>query len=268
MELITLEKDEDVFKFILKGVDVSFANALRRIMLAEVPTMAIEDVVILENTSILYDEIIAHRLGLIPLTTDLDHYSMPEECRCGGVGCPNCQARLTLDVEAEEDVMVVYSGNLKPDDPKVKPVKDKVPIVKMSKGQRLTLEAYAQIGLGKTHAKWQPASCCVYRYMARIDVDLRKCRFCGKCAESCPKRILGIHEGRFIINNPTACDLCRSCKDVCEFGAIEIGWDGSSFIFTVEPTGTLPAEVILEKATEVLERKAEEFIKNLEGLKA
>ena len=266
MEVVILEKDEDIFRFILRGVNVSFANALRRIMLAEVPTMAIEDVVILENTSALYDEIIAHRLGLIPLTTDLDRYSMPEGCRCGGTGCPNCQAKFILDVEAGEDVVTVYSRDLKSDDPKVKPVKDKVPIVKIGKGQRLTLEAYAQLGLGRTHAKWQPASCCVYRYMAEVNVDLGRCRLCGKCVEACPKRVLGIHEGRWIINNPVLCDLCRSCEGACESKAIKVGWDKGSFIFTVEPTGALPAEVILEKAAEILERKAEEFINNLEGL--
>ena len=72
------------------------------IALAEVPCMAIEEVVMIENSSILQDEIIAHRLGLTPLKTDLDAYSTPEECECKSeFGCPTCRVTLTLDAEAQ-----------------------------------------------------------------------------------------------------------------------------------------------------------------------
>ncbi|MHA1861394.1 MAG: DNA-directed RNA polymerase subunit D, partial [Candidatus Ranarchaeia archaeon] len=72
VELRILDKDEEQIRFILKDVDVAFANALRRTILTEVPALAIDEVVIVENSSALYDEILAHRLGLIPLKTDLD----------------------------------------------------------------------------------------------------------------------------------------------------------------------------------------------------
>jgi len=126
--------------------------------------MAIEDVMILENSSVMYDEILAHRLGLIPITTD-QSYNLPEECTCKSeLGCEKCRASLSLEVEASDPVEVVYTSNLKPENPEVKPVSDKVPIVKLAQGQRIKLEAYARLGRGRDHAKWQPASACTYSY--------------------------------------------------------------------------------------------------------
>ncbi|MCK4314070.1 DNA-directed RNA polymerase subunit D, partial [Candidatus Bathyarchaeota archaeon] len=72
MEIETIEKDDMSLRLLIRGTDVPFINALRRIILAEVPCMAIDEVVMIENSSILQDEIIAHRLGLVPLKTDLD----------------------------------------------------------------------------------------------------------------------------------------------------------------------------------------------------
>ncbi|MEM3652853.1 MAG: hypothetical protein QXL21_06985, partial [Nitrososphaerales archaeon] len=88
MEVNVLEADNSKVKVLLSGVDRVYANAVRRFALSEVPVMAIDDVVILENTSILYDEVLAHRLGLIPIYTDLTRYTLPEECDCKSeLGC-------------------------------------------------------------------------------------------------------------------------------------------------------------------------------------
>ena len=82
VEIQILDKTDDFMRFIVRGVNAPFVNALRRIILTEVPSMAIDEIVILENSSILNDEILAHRMGFIPLKTDLDSYSLPEECKC------------------------------------------------------------------------------------------------------------------------------------------------------------------------------------------
>ena len=60
-----LQETEDTIVLQLEGVDRSYANAVRRFAISEVPSMAIDDIVILENSSVLYDEILAHRLGMI-----------------------------------------------------------------------------------------------------------------------------------------------------------------------------------------------------------
>ena len=98
MEVEILEEKADSLRFILRDSSPAFANALRRGMLADVPVMAIEDVIFLENTSVMYDEILAHRLGLVPLKTDLDAYVPREECDCkSDLGCAKCTASFVLE---------------------------------------------------------------------------------------------------------------------------------------------------------------------------
>jgi DNA-directed RNA polymerase subunit D len=146
----------------LKGIDRAYANAIRRIAISQVPTMAIDDVVILENSSVMFDELVAHRLGLIPLKTDLNKYNLPEECDCKNpLGCQKCRVLLVLDAEATDKVRTVNSSDLVSEDPETKPISDSIPIVKLAPGQKIKLEAYARLGRGSEHAKWQPTSASV-----------------------------------------------------------------------------------------------------------
>ena len=162
MDIKLLSKEQDTLRFVLSDISPAFANALRRIIMAEVPVMAIDDVMILENNSVMYDEILAHRLGLIPVTTD-QTYNLPEDCTCKSeLGCEKCRASFSLETEASDPVEVVYTSHLKPENPDVRPVSDKIPIVKLAQGQRIKLEAYARLGRGSVHAKWQPVSACTY----------------------------------------------------------------------------------------------------------
>ena len=143
----------------LEGIDRSYANAVRRFCLAEVPSMAIDDVVILENSSVLYDEILAHRLGMVPIKTDLERYILPEKCDCGSpLGCHKCRVLFVLDAKGREKVSTVNSGDLVSEDREIRPVSESIPLVKLAVGQSVKLEAYARLGRGKEHAKWQPAT--------------------------------------------------------------------------------------------------------------
>ena len=143
----------------LEGVDRSYANAIRRFCLSEVPSMAIDDVVILENSSVLYDEILSHRLGMVPLKTDLERYILPEKCDCGNpLGCQKCRVLLVLDATAHDKPRTVYSGDLVSEDREIAPISPSIPLVKLAQGQSVKLEAYARLGRGKEHAKWQPAT--------------------------------------------------------------------------------------------------------------
>lgn len=143
----------------LEGIDRSYANAVRRFCIAEVPCMAIDDVVILENSSVLYDEILAHRLGMVPIKTDLERYVLPEKCDCGSpLGCHKCRVLFVLDAKGKDRVTTVYSGDLVSEDREIRPVSETIPLVKLALGQSVKLEAYARLGRGKEHAKWQPCT--------------------------------------------------------------------------------------------------------------
>ena len=146
-------------KLLLKGIDRVYANALRRFAISEVPCMAIDEIVIHENSSVLYDEILAHRLGLIPLTTDLEGYILPQDCDCKtSLGCTKCRVLLVLDAVATDEVKTIYSGDLVSEDTRVKPYVDNIPIIKLAPSQKIKLEAYAKLGKGRHHAKWQPVT--------------------------------------------------------------------------------------------------------------
>ena len=154
-----IESQPSRIRLRMKGVERAYANAIRRIAISQVPTMAIDDVVILENSSVMFDELVAHRLGLIPLKTDLNRYNLPEDCDCkSALGCPKCRVLLVLDAEAADKVRTVNSGDLVSEDPETKPISDLIPIVKLAHGQKVKLGAYARLGKGSEHAKWQ-ATC-------------------------------------------------------------------------------------------------------------
>ncbi|MEM2527426.1 MAG: DNA-directed RNA polymerase subunit D [Candidatus Bathyarchaeia archaeon] len=269
MRVIMLESDGLTARFIIEGINAPLANTLRRIILSEVPTMAIDDVVIYENSSVLNDEVLALRLGLIPLKTDLDAYNLPEKCSCRSeLGCPLCRAILTLDVKADKGIRTVYSGDLVPENPNIAPVSDKIPIVKLAAGQSIRLEAYAKLGRGKVHAKWQPVSACTYRYKPIVKIDNSLCDSCGNCVEVCPRRVLAKEGDKIVVAREMDCILCTDCLRVCKRKPqpITVSWDESTFIFYIESTGALPVDRIIFEALKIYEEKYSEFISLLEGL--
>lgn len=266
MKIEVLEKDETNLRLIIREANVPLINAMRRIVLAEVPSMAIDEVVMIENSSIMQDEMIAHRLGLTPLKTDVDSYNLPEKCECQSeFGCNLCRVTLTLDAGSNEGTRTVYSGELVSENPEIIPVSEKVPIIKLAKGQKLKLEAYARLGKGKNHAKWQPVSVCVYKYFPKIEVPSKQCKDCSKCVDICSKKVFVMKENKVEVRDLLACNLCMDCVDVCSQkpSAIKVEWENNSFIMNIESTGVLSPEKIIRKATKMLDKQLKEFEKQL-----
>ncbi|MCW4017396.1 MAG: DNA-directed RNA polymerase subunit D [Candidatus Bathyarchaeota archaeon] len=266
MKIEVLEKDDINLRVIVRDANVPLMNALRRISLAEVPAMAIEEVVMIENSSILQDEMIAHRLGLVPLKTDLDNYNVPEDCECQSeFGCSQCRVTLTLNAESPEATRSVYSGELVSENPDIMPVSDKIPIVKLGKGQKLKLEAYARLGKGKVHAKWQPVCVCVYKYYPKIEVPSEKCEDCQKCVDICPKKVFAMKGEKVEVRDLLACNLCMDCVEICpkKDQGVKVEWEKNDFIMTVESTGALPPERVLQEATKMLDKQLNEFEEQL-----
>ena len=159
-----LERTDERVVIKFNNISRQYINAIRRIAISEVPTLAVDDVVILENSSVMHDEAVAHRLGLIPLRTELHRFVMPQECDCQStLGCSKCRVLLVLDSEAMEKTKIVTSGELLSEDELVKPVSKDIPIVVLAPSQKLKFEAYARLGVGKDHAKWQPTSAAVVK---------------------------------------------------------------------------------------------------------
>ena len=241
-----LEKDKEAGKlsFILKGSIPAFANALRRFTVEEVPVMAIEDVEIRKNNSILYDEMVAYRLGLVPLTTDLKSYNLPSKCKCKGEGCARCQLKMTIKVKGPA---TVCASDIKSKDTGIKPVHSKMPIVKLLKGQDVEIEATAILGQGKEHMKWSPGLV-YYKYKPSIDIGTVKNP--EAVVESCPVNIFELKEGKLTTNKDKllTCHLCNACVDADE--GIKLNEDNTEFVFYVESWGQLdPKKMILESVS-------------------
>lgn len=146
-----LTSDEKKISIKLKGVTLQYANALRRICLNGVPIYAIDTVDMIENSSVLADEGITHRLGLIPLKTDLSRSDESD-------------SRIMLTLDSGDDTetgRTVTSAELSSDDKVVRPSSDQIPIVHLAPGQKLKFEAYARLGKGTEHAKWNSSNIAV-----------------------------------------------------------------------------------------------------------
>lgn len=261
MKIEILSQTDSEIRFLVEGIKPSFASALRRIMISEVPTMAIEWVDFKSNDSVLNDEVIANRLGLVSLTFDPKVYNLPSECGCKGKGCSRCQTKLTLKKKGS---CMVYSGDLKSNAKDVKVVFDKIPIVELFENQELQFEAIAQLGFGKDHVKWQGA---IVGYKNKPNVVIgRGVGAKNEYANSCPVKILKIDGNKLVVTDPLKCILCMQCVEASE-NEIKVEGVEDSFIFNVETASGLSPEEIVITAAEILENKLKEFEKDLKKLK-
>lgn len=155
MKIKVIEKGKDFIRFEVNGISVEMANAIRRTILREIPILAVDYVDFHENTSAFFDEIIAHRIAMIPLKFNPETINFRDECKCEGKGCELCTAVFILD---RTGPCTVYSKDLKPVNEDTYPLFNNFPIVKLLKGQKLKLEAVARLGTAKEHVKFQAAN--------------------------------------------------------------------------------------------------------------
>ena len=254
MKIQILEKDERKIKFILSDATPQFANALRRIATGEVPVLAIDTVDFSANDSVLYDEVLAHRLGLVPLWFEPKDFNFRDECKCEGKGCSECEIVFVVDKKGPANVL---SKDMKSADAKsAKPLLEDIPIVELFEGQKLKAEATAILGRGREHAKWQAAKAHYFYYPILADAKTLK-----PVLKPCENHAL-LFEGSS--TETKGLEACKKCEKLGEnSGELKILGDESRFIFTVESISGLSAEEIIFAAIDVLRARAKEVSKAL-----
>jgi DNA-directed RNA polymerase subunit D len=277
MKMNVLNSTPDSMTVLFEDTTPSKVNAIRRTILINVPKMAIEDVEFhlgpirgdegkeFESMTPLFDEIIAHRLGLLPVPTDLKHFVPKSECKtCKGEGCPSCTIIYSLN---KQGPCTVYSRDLEPIGGKeYKILDDNIPLVKLDEGQALLVYATAVLGTGREHAKWQAVNSMGFKYYPNIEIDHKKCDLGGACVRVCPKNILKIEDKKVVIQNIEDCTLCESCMEVCEKDCIDVWGDESRIILKFETDGSLKPEDILDYAIKNLESTFSDLSKKIDKL--
>ena len=268
MEIEVKSQSDNEIVFIVRDAEVPFINAIRRCAMVNVPKIAIEDVNIIRNDSAMFNEVLAHRLGLTPLVSDLDALEglpLPEDDEWEDF---NSGILFSLN---EVGPKVVYSKDLISSDSKIKPVYETIPLVKLKEDEEIIIEASAKVGYGKEHAKWMPTTVCAYKQYPEITFNDDE-EIDYDCALACPRGILKSDRRSKKIkiveefeDSPLIgvenCTMCKSCVRASANGYINVGYHENDFIFRIETDGAMPPKEVLLKACDVLGEKAEKFIK-------
>lgn len=256
MELKLTYQDKYKVSFTIKKTDYILVNTLRRLILEEVPTLAIEDINFIQNSSALSDEMLALRFGLIPLKTDLKSYVLPEEVK--NETDPRGFINFKLKVSGPKDVL---SSDLQSQDPKVQPIYPEILIVKLMKNQILELEAAAILGSGKRHMKFAPGLPFYYN----TSIVKVKQKDPGEFKDKYPSQIFD-KNGKIdqtLINNIKIIDACKNINN----DIIEVIEEEDSFEFNIESWGQLTIKEIMLEALKIFQEKLDEFEKQIKKIK-
>ena len=233
-----VDRDDREARFLVRGITPAFANGIRRAMVADVPTLSIDTVRMVENSSVMFDEQIGHRLGMVPLSAPPDEFEVGESVTLG------------LDVSGPD---TAYSGDLQSMDAMVEPAEQNVPIIELKEGQRLEVEAEAVLDTGKSHAKHQGGVAVGYRHLQTVDVVGDREEF----ADEEPNILRGVIEedGQLVPTEEFDHDLTERYpgKDV------EVRDVPNAFVFHVETDGSMSVEELVLAAVESLETRANEL---------
>ncbi|TMW54779.1 hypothetical protein DOY81_000012 [Sarcophaga bullata] len=290
MKIVIVRCENNELEFDMIGVHPAIANAFRRLMLSEVPSMAFEKVYIYNNTSIIQDEVLAHRIGLIPIKADPRLFEYRSEDNEQGTELDTLEFELKVKCTRRKDVKdssnfdtiyknhKVYSGQIKwlprgkqgqiYSESDVGCIHDDILISQMRPGHEFDLKLVAVKGIGKDHAKFSPVATAFYRLLPEIKLT-REVR--GKDAFLLQKcfspGVIGIDENDQAYVKDARYDTCsRNVYRYPELAdCVEMSRIRDHYIFSIESVGALKPDVIFIEAVKVLKKKCRKFLEEIEA---
>ncbi|PSQ47666.1 DNA-directed RNA polymerase subunit D [Halobacteriales archaeon SW_7_65_23] len=252
-EVQFVDRGDREARFVARPITPAFANGIRRAMIADVPTFSIDTVRVIENSSVMFDEQIGLRLGLVPLSTPPNEFEIGET------------VTLSLDVEGPD---TAYSGDLVTADGMVRPADENVPIIDLKEGQRLEIEAEAVLDVGREHAKHQGGVAVGYRHLQQVEVVGEKGEFDddepqilrGVIEETAAEHAVGSdgekpENGDLVATERFDNDLTKRYPGK----ELEVTDVENAFVFDVETDGSFTVEELVVQAVGTLEDRAQEL---------
>lgn len=233
-----IEREDRKALFLVRGLSPAFANGIRRAMIADVPTLAIDTVRFIENTSVMFDEQIALRFGEVPLTTPPNEFDEDDV------------VTLSIDVSGPS---TAYSGDLVSTDEMVQPADDNIPIIELKDDQRLEAEVDAVLDTGKAHAKHQGGVAVGYRHLQRVEVVGDADEF----GDEEPHIVRGVIEedGELVNTDEFGNDLTQRYPGK----NVEVTDVPNAFVFHVETDGSFTVDELVTRAADSLSNRASEL---------
>ncbi len=254
MKLTKQNKSKDGLRlaFTIDGASEAFVNSVRRLIVEEVPTLAIEDLEIKENNSALYDEMLALRLGLTPIKTDLSSYSLPKSQEEIDERAASCTLQFTLKAAKKG---YVYASEAKSKDPSCTFVHEKMPVAKLGTKQKIDLIMWAVMGQGKDHIKWSPGLAW-FKQEADVKVNNEAVEF-EDFKSKFPSQIFDT-DGKISEKKIIELDLIDAVDRVNE-KIVQVTYKPNTFTFNLESWGQLSTNDILSESANILVKKVEEL---------
>jgi len=250
MDVKKVYEEGSVLKYLIKDTDAVFMNTLRRAVMVDVPCLAVEDVSFYENDGIIFDEMLANRLGLLPIKTDLKTYKKGDK------------VKLILEKEGPG---IVTSKEIKCTDPKIEIADKKIYITKLGKGQKLKLEMTALMESGAMHAKFQPAIIS-YNEVPFIDNEKSNSKTAKELIEKLPEGTVELKAGKLFLLDPYNIKTQNVLVDVMSKYGVKVNYTDDEFVLTLDLIGQLSAVEVMDSAVKEISDKLEKLEEELKKL--
>lgn len=249
---------------LFKGIDRSIINSIRRILISEIPSYSLDTIELKKNNTIMNDEYLAHRIGLIPFTfvENEDNFRNQEDCNCIN-GCEKCHLYFLLEKENNtNELLPVYSSDFQLESNKnynIKPVeyknfKNGILICYLDKNESISLRCRIHKGIGKDHAKWSCVSNTSFKEISSIKIMKNKLseEETNKVISSCPVNLFYQEDGILKIKNEENCIQCSQCTENTN---IELSYHPKNFLMNIESNGSYTIKDLFQKSLSILDKK-------------